>query len=101
MDKSEAINIVKQYKNLLKQHFVFENIYLFGSYANNTNREDSDIDVAIVVNKLPDDYFTITPLIWKLRRMIDVRIEPVIIEKMNDNSGLLKDIETKGIEIKE
>jgi predicted nucleotidyltransferase len=102
MDKSEAINIVKEYKSLLiKKHFVFENIYLFGSYAKNTNREDSDIDVAIVVNKLPDDYFKITPLIWKLRRMIDDRIEPVIIEKNNDFSGLLKDIQTSGIEIKD
>ena len=99
MDKNEAINLVRQYKLLLKDHFAFENIYLFGSFAKNTNKEDSDIDVAIVVNKLPDDYFALTPIVWKLRRMIDARIEPIIIEKINDNSGFLKDIQSSGIEI--
>lgn len=75
--------------------------YLFGSYAKNLNREDSDIDVAIVVNSLQGDYFTTTPLVWKLRRQIDDRIEPILIEKGNDKSGFLDEIQKNGIEIKE
>ena len=99
MDKNEAINKVKQYKLLLKDHIQFENVYLFGSYVNNTNREDSDIDVAIVVDHIQDDFFSINPILWKLRRQIDDRIEPILIDKNTDKSGFLEIIRKNGIEI--
>jgi len=99
MDKSEAIKKVKQYKLLLKQHFDLESVYLFGSYATETNREDSDIDVAVVVNHVSEDFFLVNPLLWKLRRQIDDRIEPVLIDKNNDKSGFLDEIKKNGIEI--
>ncbi len=101
MDKSEVINKIRQYRFLLKDHFDIEKVYLFGSYARETNREDSDIDVAIIVKKIKGDYFSTTPLLWKLRRQIDDRIEPVLIEKDNDDSGFLEEIQKNGIEIGE
>src|ERR1035437_7064211 len=99
MDKSEAIIKVKEYSLLLKKHFPLEKVYLFGSYAKNTNREDSDIDVAIVVSNIEGDYFSIHPLLWKLRRQIDDRIEPVLIERNNDSGDFLSEIQKYGIEI--
>lgn len=99
MDKREAITKVKAYKILLKDYFQLENVYLFGSYANNTNREDSDIDVAVVVNRIEGDYFSINPLLWKLRRQIDDRIEPILIEKDFDDANFLAEIQKYGIEI--
>lgn len=99
MDKSEAIIKVKAYRLLLKDYFQLENVYLFGSYAKNTNREDSDIDVAIVVNHVDGDYFSINPLLWKLRRQIDDRIEPILIEKDFDDANFLEEIQKYGIEI--
>jgi predicted nucleotidyltransferase len=99
MDKGEAIAIVKQYSTLLKQHMQFDKIYLFGSFAKETNREDSDIDVAILVNKLDGDFFSIHPLLWKLRRQIDDRIEPIIIEKDFDDADFYKEIQNHGIQI--
>jgi uncharacterized protein len=99
MDKTEVINKLSAYKLLLKDHFQIENIYLFGSYAKNTNREDSDIDVAIVVNRVEGDYFAINPLLWKLRRQIDDRIEPILIERDFDDAGFLGEIQKYGIEI--
>lgn len=99
MDKGEAINKVKEYSILLRKHIPLEKVYLFGSYAKNTYRTDSDIDVAIVVNKLEGDFFTIQPLLWKLRRQVDDRIEPILIEKDNDYSGFLVEIQRNGIEI--
>ncbi len=101
MDKEEAINKVRQYRFLLKDYFDVDKVYIFGSYAKETNREDSDIDVAIVVNSLQGDYFSTTPLIWKLRRQIDDRIEPILIEKNNDISGFLDEIRRTGIEVDE
>ena len=99
MDKREAIDKVAEYKNLLKKHFQFESIYLFGSYAKGTNRNDSDIDVAIVVKQTDEDYFSINPLLWKLRRQIDDRIEPVLIESDFDDANFLGEIKKYGIEI--
>ena len=101
MDKAEVINKIRQYRFLLKEYFDVDKVYLFGSYAKDTNRVDSDIDVAIVVNSIKGDYFSTTPLIWKLRRQIDDRIEPILIEKDNDASGFLEEIQNSGIEIGE
>ena len=86
---------------MLKDYFDVDKVYLFGSYVKETNKEDSDIDVAIVVNSLKGYYFSTTPLIWKLRRQIDDRIEPILIEKDNDSSGFLEEIQKSGIEIGE
>ncbi|MDF1572651.1 MAG: nucleotidyltransferase domain-containing protein [Bacteroidales bacterium] len=99
MDKREAIKKVMQYKMLLGNHFDLESVYLFGSFANDTNEEDSDIDVAVVVKNLSGDYFEVTPLLWKLRRQVDDRIEPILIEKNNDKSGFLDEIKKNGIEV--
>jgi predicted nucleotidyltransferase len=99
MDKEEAINRVKEYSILLRKYIPFEKVYLFGSYAKNTNRVDSDIDVAIVVKHIEGDFFAIQPLLWKLRRQIDDRIEPILIEKDNDRGGFLTEIQRNGIEI--
>lgn len=99
MDKAEVINKVKAYSLLLKDYFQLEKVYLFGSYAKETNRTDSDIDVAVVVDHLEGDYFAIAPLLWKLRRQIDDRIEPILIEKGKDHGGFLSEIKKYGIEI--
>jgi len=99
MDKREALIKVKEYSLLVSKYLPFEQVYLFGSYARNTNRVDSDIDVAIVVSHIEGDYFSIHPLLWKLRRQIDDRIEPVLIERDNDNGGFLSEIQKYGIQI--
>jgi predicted nucleotidyltransferase len=99
MDKGEALSKVREYKRLLNEHLQFESMYLFGSYANGTNRNDSDIDVAIIVNRVDGDYFSINPLLWKLRRQVDDRIEPILIEKDFDDANFFGEIKMNGIEI--
>jgi len=99
MDQREAIDKVKEYKLLLRNYFPLEKVYLFGSYAKDTNRADSDIDVALVVSHIDGDYFSIHPLLWKLRRQIDDRIEPILIERDNDKGDFLSEIQKYGIEI--
>ena len=97
MDKSEVIKIVSKYKVLVSKHFDIENLILFGSYAKGNQKDDSDIDVAIVVNSISQDFFSYAPLLWKLRREIDDRIEPILIEKNKDESGFLKEILKTGL----
>lgn len=100
MDKNEIIAKLTDYKHLLEEHFDIDKIILFGSYAKGNPREDSDIDVAVIVKKIKGDYFSTTPVLWKLRRQIDDRIEPVLFETGIDKSGFLTDIINYGIEIK-
>lgn len=99
MDKKEAIRIVTQYKKLLERNITFDKVYLFGSYAKNNFNKESDIDVAIVSNNISDDFFATNPILWRLRREIDDRIEPILIDSNNDPSGFLEEIQKTGIEI--
>ena len=99
MDKTEVIKILRKYKELLSKHINFESLILFGSYTRDTQREDSDIDVAIVVNEISGDYFETRPILWKISREIDDRIEPLMIDKKNDASGFLEEVMRSGIVI--
>jgi len=99
MGKNEAIELLRLYKSVLSKHLDFDKLYMYGSFAKGTNNEDSDIDVAVIVDRLNEDYFDITPLLWRLRREIDLRIEPVLLEKGRDDSGFLQEITENGIEI--
>lgn len=99
MDKREVVDKLLKYKMLVSQHFDIDKIVLFGSYAKGNQREDSDIDVAVIVNSIDEDFFTYAPLLWKLRREIDDRIEPVLVEKNHDESGFLKEVLNYGIVI--
>lgn len=77
----------------------FDKMILFGSYAKGNEHKDSDVDVAIVVEKLSGDFFSTRPLLWKIRRQVDDRIEPILIEKDHNESGFLSEILKNGIAI--
>ncbi|MFH1838211.1 MAG: nucleotidyltransferase domain-containing protein [Candidatus Kuenenbacteria bacterium] len=70
--------IVKKYADELKKNnFSFKAIYLFGSYAKNNEHQWSDIDVAVISDKLKRNWEKNELLLWRLRRNIDSRIEPI------------------------
>jgi predicted nucleotidyltransferase len=97
MDKREVVDKLLKYKMLVSKHFDIDKVVLFGSYARGNQREDSDIDVAIIVNSVGQDFFSYAPLLWKLRREIDDRIEPILIDKNHDESGFLKEVLASGL----
>jgi len=97
MDNSEVITKLKKYKKLLSQRMDFDKMILYGSYASGTANENSDVDVTIVVNGLSGDFFSTRPLLWKTRREVDDRIEPVLIDMAHDESGFLSNIMKTGV----
>ncbi len=99
MDRDAVINSLQNYKALLSQHFSIQEMYLFGSYAKGNYHDDSDIDVAVVVDHLEGGYLDYTPKLWKLRRSIDIRIEPILFEQGKDPSGFLETIRLNGIRV--
>ena len=98
MDKAEVIKLAQQYKVLLAEYLPLKDVYLYGSYSKGTQSKDSDIDIAIIVDSMTADYFQDTSLVWKLRRKISTRIEPVLLLTDSDNP-LFYDIQQYGIRI--
>jgi predicted nucleotidyltransferase len=70
--------IIKKAEQFIKQipkELGLKKSYLFGSYATGNQNEDSDIDIAVVLENT-NDFYTNQMLLMKLRRKIDLRIEP-------------------------
>ena len=80
----EIMDIVNKYVKVILANYKVKAIILFGSYSKGTNHEDSDIDIAIITDDIKcKDVFDEQINMKKLRRGIDYRIEPHLIE-VND-----------------
>ena len=93
MDKEQAIKLAQLYKAAVAERLPLKALYLYGSFSKGTYNADSDIDIAVIVERLNDDYFADTPLLWKLKRKISNLIEPVLLTEDKTNplySDILK-----------
>jgi predicted nucleotidyltransferase len=97
MDKEQIIEIVRKYYDVIKNLFSIKKVILFGSYSSGIPKEWSDIDVAVFLNEKPEDLIAAESMLYKLRRNIDARIEPIIIYDENDPSGFTADVLRNGI----
>lgn len=96
MDQESVLKIAKTYADKVRKTLDVEQIYLYGSYANNTANFLSDIDIAVVVENIDGDYLDTLTRLYKLRRDVDFRIEPVILSNKQDISGFLASIIATG-----
>lgn len=96
MDKEQAIKLAQRYKAVVAERLPLKALYLYGSFSKGTYTSESDIDIAVIVENLNDDYFVDTPLLWKLKRKISNLIEPVLLTEDKSNP-LYSDILKTGI----
>lgn len=76
MAKKDVLDNVKKYVAFLKNNgFTINKVFIFGSYAKDDFNENSDIDIALVLDDMKNSFFTQVKLM-KLRRDFDLRIEP-------------------------
>ncbi len=75
MDKKQALLIARKYINVVKDFYPIQKALLFGSFAKGNYNEHSDIDIAIIFKRI-DDVIQRQIELMKLRREIDLRIEP-------------------------
>jgi uncharacterized protein len=100
MVNQKIIETAKQYVMIIPKDLGVKKAYLFGSFARGQEREDSDIDIAVILENMPD-FFSVQKQLMKLRRKIDLRIEPhPIMEKdFNFQNPFASEIKTTGVEI--
>lgn len=93
---NEIIDKIVKLANKAQEYFEFEQVVLFGSFANQTNNEDSDIDVAFFVKEILPNHWELSAKLFELVDSIDYRIEPLIVNANTDKSGFSKNILEKG-----
>jgi uncharacterized protein len=102
MDK-KTDSIIRQYiSTVANQTPGFVTAYLFGSFAKNNQRPESDIDIALIIDNLKDsDKFDVQVRLMLLASKFDSRIEPHPLSKQDLISGnpFVHEIRRTGIEI--
>jgi len=100
MDKGEALKIANLYLNTISNKYTISRAFMFGSFAKGTFHEDSDIDIAIVVQNVSDIIDTQIDMM-KLRRKVDLRIEPhpFLFNDFNKDNPVVNEILKHGIQI--
>jgi len=78
------------------QHIRPVEIILYGSYAKGTAREESDIDIAVIVKDIIGDYLDLAAMLYHIRIDLDDRIEPILLEESSEVSGFLEDVRKTG-----
>lgn len=101
MDTNEVLAIARKYMLHLKENNInFQKAYLFGSYSKGNYNEDSDIDIAVILDKITDR-FTSQVKLLQLTYGIDTRIEPhpIVFSDFDKNDVFYSEILKYGIEL--
>lgn len=100
MVKKSIIDTASRYIKQLPRELGVRKAYLFGSCAKGLDREDSDIDIAVVIGNM-SDFFATQMQLMRLRRKIDLRIEPHPIGESDftNMNPFAYEIQKTGIEI--
>jgi predicted nucleotidyltransferase len=98
MDKGEALEIANIYIDSISTKYNIKQAFLFGSFAKGTNHDDSDIDIALIINNVADIIDTQIDMM-QLRRKIDLRIEPhpFMQSDFNNSNPVVNEILKYGI----
>ena len=83
---------INRYADLVKNIIPVNMIILYGSYARGTEKKDSDIDIAVVVDELDGDFLDVSSRLYSLTREVDTSIESKLIIRKNNRSGFLDSI---------
>ena len=92
MGTSEAVELVHLYAKRVREEYPEARVVLFGSYADGTQNESSDIDVAVVLNKLEGDWLDSSAQLWRFTQGISSLIEPVLLDAEQDKSGFVQHV---------
>ncbi|MBT9168749.1 MAG: hypothetical protein DDT19_02097 [Syntrophomonadaceae bacterium] len=99
----EVKKIIRNYaKTLRARNYPVLAMYLFGSYVKGKAHKWSDIDVAVISNKLKRNYDKNRFELWNARLDVDTRIEPHGFTEddfKNNSDPLAYEIRKTGIKV--
>ena len=99
MDKNEVLKLAKKYAEGVREDLKFQSVGLYGSQAKGTSKENSDIDIAVIVDDVPGDYLDSVAFLWRLSRKVSADIEPVLLTAADSDSGFLHTVQETGIAV--
>lgn len=89
-----------EFTDILKKEYNLYALVLFGSYADGTASEYSDVDIAVFSDDFGEDVLADMKRLFKLRRKVATDIEPLPFKKKDfyehDESDFIHEIVTKG-----
>ena len=100
MVNQSIIETAERFTKLIPAEWDMKKAYLFGSYAKGIEREESDIDIAVVLGNMPD-FYDVQMQLMRMRRKVDLRIEPHPIseKEFNKINPYAIEIKRTGIEL--
>ena len=99
---NEVITQINNYIDVLEQNgYPIMSAYLFGSYANGLNNENSDVDLALISKKFEGNRFLDKMKILGLQRNFDHRISvlPLIEDDIQNSFFVQSEVIQKGIKL--
>jgi predicted nucleotidyltransferase len=99
MDKNEVLSLAKKYAADVRESLNVQSVILYGSQAKGNPTENSDIDIAVIVDDVSGDYLDSVALLWKLSRKVNADIEPVLLTAADSDSGFLHTVRESGIAV--
>lgn len=104
MAEKEVIKLLQKYIQILKEEGIkVDRAFLYGSYAGETQSEDSDIDLMLVSDQFNTSDDFLFGKIWVLTKKVDTKIEPYIVGsdkfEKDEFSPLIQLVKKDGFEI--
>lgn len=99
MGWGKVLNIARAYAAAVWKVVDATAIFLYDFYAKGTAAKDSDIDIAVVVDKIPSDYLNTMTTLWRLTRSVNHDIESVLLTAADDESGFLSTVQKTEIAV--
>ena len=93
------MQILRKHKPELEKKYPISGLGVFGSYARGEATAESDIDIAVIIKNV-NDYFETRVELMKLRRNVNLYIEPHPIDEKDFKSHpLFNEITKAGLKI--
>lgn len=81
MDKEQALKLARQYKDVICTQMNVVDVYMYGSYSKDCATENSDIDIAVIVDYITGDLLDAMAKLWHASRKVSSYIEPVLVDR--------------------
>ncbi len=96
MDNKQIYEKIHRFIEAITPEYNPEKVVLFGSCVRGNTHSESDIDIAVIVKEINGDFLEKEAKLFKIRRNIDINIEPILLESKNDSSGFMQHILSYG-----